>query len=61
MQYYKRLPLENVKNARELGGVPTLDGKVIKWGKFLRTATLDDISLEEIKVLKDYGVESIID
>ncbi|BFL72175.1 MULTISPECIES: tyrosine-protein phosphatase [Anaerococcus] len=61
MQYYKRLPLENVKNARELGGVPTMDGKVIKWNKFLRTATLDDISLEEIKILKDYGVESVID
>lgn len=61
MQYYKRLPLENVKNARELGGVPTMDGKVTKWGKFLRTATLDDITIEEINKLKEYGVESIID
>lgn len=61
MQYYKRLPLEDVKNARELGGVPTMDGKVTKWGKFLRTATLDDIKIDDIKTLKDYGVESIID
>ena len=61
MQYYKRLPLENIKNARELGGVPTLDGKATNWGKFLRTATLDDISIDDVKKLKDYGVESIID
>lgn len=61
MQYYKRLPLKDVKNARELGGVPTMDGKVTKWGKFLRTATLDDIKIDDIKTLKDYGVESIID
>ncbi len=61
MQYYKRLPLENIKNARDLGGVPTIDGKVVNWGRFLRTATLDDISMNDIKTLKDYGVESIID
>lgn len=61
MQHLKRLPLENIKNARDLGGVPTLDGDVLKWGKVLRTATLDDISTDEIEKLKDYGVVSIID
>lgn len=61
MKNYKRLPLENVKNARDLGGVPTLDGRVVNWEKFLRTASLDDISDKEIELLKEYGVESIID
>lgn len=61
MQYYKRLPLENIKNARDLGGVPTIDGKVTQWNKFLRTANLDDISDSEIEILKNYGIESIID
>ncbi|WP_394011774.1 tyrosine-protein phosphatase [Anaerococcus cruorum] len=61
MQYYKRLPLKNIKNARDLGGVPTIDGKVTQWNKFLRTANLDDISDSEIEILKDYGIESIID
>lgn len=61
MQYYKRLPLENIKNAREIGGVPTMDGGVTQWKNFLRAANLDDISDEEVKILKDYGVEAIID
>lgn len=61
MQYYKRFPLDNVKNARELGGVPTMDGNVTKWAKFVRTASLDDITDAEIEKLKEYGVESIID
>ena len=61
MQYYKRLPLKNINNARDIGGVPTIDGKVTKWGKFLRTATLDNANIDDVKKLKDYGVESIID
>lgn len=61
MQYCKRLALDNVKNARDLGGVPTLDGNITKWNNFLRTANLDDISDSEIKTLKDYGIETIID
>lgn len=61
MKNYRRLPLENVKNARDLGGVPTLDGKAVNWERFLRTANLDTISDEEIDKLKEYGVESVID
>lgn len=61
MQYCKRLALDNVKNARDLGGVPTIDGNITKWNNFLRTANLDDISDSEIKTLKDYGIETIID
>jgi len=34
MQYCKRLALDNVKNARDLGGVPTLDGNITKWNNF---------------------------
>lgn len=40
-KYMKRYPLKDVQNARDLGGVPTLDGNVTNWGKFIRTATLD--------------------
>lgn len=61
MQFCRRLAIDNIKNARDLGGFPTLDGKVTSWGKFLRTATLDDAKDCDIKFLKDYGVKSLID
>lgn len=61
MQFYRRLAIDNIKNARDLGGFPTLDGKVTSWGKFLRTATLDDAKDCDIKFLKDYGVKFLID
>lgn len=61
MQFCRRLAIENIKNARDLGGFPTLDGKVTSWGKFLRTATLDDAKDCDIKFLKDYGVKTLID
>lgn len=61
MKYLKRYPLENIKNARDLGGVPTLYGKVTKWGKFVRSANLDDVKDNDINYLKDLGVETIID
>ncbi len=61
MKYIKRLPLSNIKNARDLGGVPNLETNVTNWGKFLRSATLDDASDKDLKCLLDMGVESVID
>lgn len=60
-KYMKRYPLKDVQNARDLGGVPTLDGNVTNWGKFIRTATLDDAKDYDINYLKEMGVNRIID
>ncbi len=35
MRYLKRLDIDNIKNARDLGGVPTLDHRSTKWHEFL--------------------------
>lgn len=60
-KYIKRYPLKDVQNARDLGGVPTLDGNVTNWGKFIRTATLDDAKDYDINYLKEMGVTRVID
>ena len=57
----KRYPLKDVQNARDLGGVPTLDGNVTNWGEFIRTATLDDAKDYDINYLKEMGVTRVID
>lgn len=61
MKYLKRYPVENIKNVRDLGGVPTIYGNVTNWGKFIRSASLDDSKDCDIKYLIDLGITTVID
>lgn len=62
MQQKQSVPLGSVRNARELGGYKTFDGKQVKKGLLLRTAKLNMISDEDINILRDeYSVGDIID
>lgn len=61
MRYLKRLDIDNIKNARDLGGVPTLDHRLTKWHEFFRTASLDDINDADMEQLKKLNVSTIID
>lgn len=61
LKYFKRLPFDSIKNARDLGGMPTIDGNVTSWSKFIRSANLDNISDSDISLLKDLNVSTIID
>ena len=55
-----RLPLENVKNCRDLGGYPTPQGST-RWGCFLRCGDMGQINEAERNYLYDFGVRSVID
>ena len=56
------LGLSGVKNARELGGYRTADGKTVKAGLLLRTAALSDATAGDIKILTGkYHLTQIID
>ena len=56
------LPLKSVNNARELGGYKTSDGKSVKHGLLLRTGRLDNITDEDIAILRDrYRLGQIVD
>lgn len=61
MRYLKRLDLENIQNARDMGGVATLDKKATSWHKIIRSASLDDVKEVDIKALKDLNITTIID
>lgn len=61
MRYLKRLDIDNIKNARDLGGVPTLDHRSTKWHEFFRTASLDDINDADMEQLKKLNISTIID
>lgn len=61
MKYLKRINLDNIQNARDLGGVPTLDKGSTSWHEFFRTASLDDIRETDLKALKDLKISTVID
>ena len=62
MALQQMIPLKSIRNARELGGYPTADGRTVKNGVLLRTANLSEISGEDIRLLtEDFRLRHIID
>ena len=56
------LGLTGVGNARELGGYVCADGRVVRHGVFLRTASLANATEEDIRILKeDYHLCVVLD
>ena len=58
---FVRLPLEGATNVREMGGYPTMDGKVTRFKTFIRGNRLKDITEKDNEFLKNYGITDIID
>ena len=58
---YRRLPLDGLHNARDLGGYPIRDGGVTAFRKFVRCEAPRNLSERDIEFLKAYGVTVSID
>ena len=61
MDGYRRLPVEGMCNARELGGFPTLDGRMTSYGRFIRSEVPRAVTRRGLDFLRDYGVTVSID
>lgn len=61
MAHYRRLPLRKLYNCRDLGGYPTADGKVTRFGVFLRSEAPCGLEREDLEFLLDYGVTGTAD
>jgi protein-tyrosine phosphatase len=57
----RRLPLEGLINARDLGGYPTKDGKMTRYGAAVRCEAPQSITDEDMKALKAYGIKTVVD
>jgi len=56
------LVLEGAYNVRDLGGLPTLDGRRVRTGRLFRGDSLDGCSAGDIEVLRDrVGIRRTID
>lgn len=57
----KRIRLEHAFNIRDLGGLETADGSVIRWNRLYRGDCLAFLSAKEWKKLENCGIVSVID
>jgi rhodanese-related sulfurtransferase len=48
-------------NARDLGGLPTVDGRTTRRGALIRSEAVDRLSPDGWRALRDHGVRTIID
>lgn len=53
--------LSGLKNSRDLGGMPTSDGRIVRRGVFVRSDSPADLNAEQIQNVLDYGVKTVID
>jgi protein-tyrosine phosphatase len=60
MMQYRRLPLEGLCNARELGGFAARGG-ITRYGAFVRCEIPAQLTEGDIRFLKDYGVTTVLD
>lgn len=58
----RRIPLEGANNTRDLGGFETVDGKVIKKHRLIRSGELASLTSRDVQMLKDeYDLKKIVD
>jgi protein-tyrosine phosphatase len=57
----RRLAWEGSYNIRDLGGLPTVDGRVIRRGALVRADNLSHLTLAGQAALVEYGIGTIID
>ena len=57
----RTIPMEGLFNFRDLGGYYNAAGKQIRWGKLYRSASLANATSQDIKVLNNLGIRTVID
>lgn len=57
----RHLEWEGCINARDLGGLPTLNGGETRWQSVIRADYPGDLSPAGVKAMLDYGVRTLID
>jgi protein tyrosine/serine phosphatase len=57
----RRLHWPDCRNCRDLGGLPTSDGRRIRAGALIRSDSLDRLTPEGVRALRDRGVRRIVD
>lgn len=61
MKTYLHYPMKTLVNCRDLGGMPTADGGVTRFGVFIRSELPVDLAQEDIEMFKEFNVTTSVD
>ena len=59
--HVKKMQLKKLSNTRDLGGLPTADGRKIKHGKLFRSGKLYKLPQTTVDAFKKLGVTTVVD
>ena len=59
--FFRRVPFSAIPNARDVGGYPTKDGKVMKTGQFYRSGIPFAVSADDEKLFERLNVKNVVD
>ncbi len=57
----RKIPLKGTPNFRDLGGLPTKDGRIVEWGKIYRSSKFSDLSKKDVEYFDNLGIEAVCD
>jgi protein-tyrosine phosphatase len=55
------IPLAGADNFRDVGGVRTTDGRRVRWRRLFRSASLQQLTDDDLAVLHDLGITTVVD
>lgn len=61
LQAQQYLPVDGIVNARDLGGYPAADGKTVRHGLLLRSASLAEAKAKDLSYLSGIPVSTVVD
>jgi len=57
----QRIPLSGSNNFRDIGGIPTKDGRYVRWGQIFRSDRLSALTEKDLKYLESLGLKTVYD
>jgi protein-tyrosine phosphatase len=57
----RRLPFEGAVNFRDIGGYPTLDGRITRWNAVYRSDSLADLTPADMEAFAALGIRTLCD
>ncbi len=57
----RRIPMQGASNFRDIGGIPTTDGRYTSWGKIYRSDRLESLTDADIDRFRGLDIQQVID